>query len=264
MRSLLVFLMLAGSAFCSEQSDKEYQTALDKAKAEYDAKVKVAKDKYVKDLKVEMDVATKKGAPGLDEALALREKIAGLEPVQPKKAENKSDLLRTIDLNRDQVSGTFKFENNAIVTPNTKDARIQIPVAVTVPYTVEFDLERLDGNNALWLGVPVNHKQIFIMLDGWQGTVCGIEMLDGKRAADNETKKSGRLLNVGEKHRISVSVTDHSVGISDNETVVVSWDGDLKRIKEFTEMKVPNHDAMVIGTFENSLKITGITLKDDK
>lgn len=86
--------MLVGSAFCSEQSDKEYQTALDKAKAEYDAKVKVAKDKYVKDLKVEMDAATKKG--DLDGAIKMRDKIVELTPkvvVVPPKPDLTSDLV---------------------------------------------------------------------------------------------------------------------------------------------------------------------------
>jgi hypothetical protein len=78
MRKFFVLFLLAFPAFCSEQAEKDYQSAVDKAKAEFDAKVKVAKDKLVATLKVEMDAATKKG--DLDGALKLRDRIAELTP----------------------------------------------------------------------------------------------------------------------------------------------------------------------------------------
>jgi len=75
---LLLAANVCATAFCSEQTEKEYQTAVEKAKAEFDAKVKVAKDKYAVALKSEMEAATKKG--DLDGALALRTKLAALTP----------------------------------------------------------------------------------------------------------------------------------------------------------------------------------------
>lgn len=96
MRRFLVVLILCSSVLASDQSDKEYQTAVDKAKAEFDAKVKVAKDKYVSSLKVEMTDLTKKG--DLDGAVKIRDKIAGLDGKKDKEPEVKPEVVFLKDL----------------------------------------------------------------------------------------------------------------------------------------------------------------------
>lgn len=73
MRLFLITLLCSASLLASEQLDKEYQEALVKAKAEYEAKVKLLNEDYIKKLKDQLVVLTKAG--DLDAALAVREKM---------------------------------------------------------------------------------------------------------------------------------------------------------------------------------------------
>lgn len=74
--AILLPISAASAETAVEAAVKQYSEATERAKAEYEAKVKAARDACIIKLKAEMTALTKAG--DLDAALKVREKIAAL------------------------------------------------------------------------------------------------------------------------------------------------------------------------------------------
>ena len=91
----------------------------------------------------------------------------------------------------------------------TTDAfpRVLFPVKAPAEYDVEMDVERKEGFRSLILGLVSGESHFAVHIDGWTGTVSGLDLLDGKGADDNETTtRDVSHLPLDKKARVVASV----------------------------------------------------------
>ena len=85
---------------------------------------------------------------------------------------------------------------------DSKDA-IELP---TARYEISLLAQRVDGNDFFCgLTFPVNDSHCSLIVGGWGGTLVGLSCIDGKDAANNDTRLN-RNFKTGQWYRIRVQV----------------------------------------------------------
>ena len=160
------------------------------------------------------------------------------------------DLLRLIDPARDAVEGTWAFDGPALVTANAKFGRIQIPYAPPEEYDVRMVAERNEGANSIVLGLVSHGRPFMVAIDAFDhDPASGVELIDGKSFADNETAVPGRLLEIGKRGTIEVAVRRGSVSVTVNGRRIIDWKGAPDQLGLHVKWKMPRKDALWLGAF---------------
>ncbi|HEX5445086.1 MAG TPA: hypothetical protein VFW87_14705, partial [Pirellulales bacterium] len=171
------------------------------------------------------------------------------------------DLLKRIDVARDQVDGDWKREGTALLSPRKAGARLQIPYEPGGEYTLTVTAERLSGTDSFILGLIVGGRQVAMTLDGYGGETSGLADLDQHDGATNETTRRGRLLPPGKPHTIVCTVRDGTVNVSCDDKQVLSWSGDPLRLTNSVFWTVPNHRQLFLGAWESEFKFTRVEMQ---
>jgi serine/threonine protein kinase len=168
------------------------------------------------------------------------------------------DLLELIEIKRDKISGSWKFEKGELLTP-PKSGRLQIPVSPPEEYDLALTVERVEGNESMLLGLVYGGRQITAVLDGWGGKVSGLQMVDGKSADKNETRIDGALLDVGSPRVITAAVRKAGILITCNNKSI-RWTGDNKRLSADDRYKTDRQDQPYVGSLNATYKISKLEL----
>ena len=170
-------------------------------------------------------------------------KIKELPPEEPQQV----DLLKLIDPKRDSVHGTWKFEGAKLVTP---EGRLIIPYVPPAEYEIEMEVERKTIQRyGLNLGFVIGGRQSMVVVDGFHDVVpiSGLETLDGKSGAENETTFKGRLLELDRLAKVRLRVEPNKVTFAVDGKTIIQWQGDPKRLDLHKIWSVPNKDTLFLG-----------------
>jgi len=142
------------------------------------------------------------------------------------------DLLNLIDLERDTLLGEWKLEDGVLLTPTSSGGRLKLPVEVPTSYELLMEVTRLKGHDTLGLEIVVGEDNIGTMLalDGWLGRACGLHYLDGRGGDQNESTYKGVAFPDQKEHVILCRVTPQSVIVEVDESRIIDWSGDSKRL----------------------------------
>jgi hypothetical protein len=160
------------------------------------------------------------------------------------------DLLALIDPKQDAVSGEFKSDRLVLTIPSAGNSpRIQIPYAPPPEYDLSFVAERKEGTNSLNIGLVFGAAQCMLIIDGTEaGDTSGLEMIDGKNFAVNETTSKGRLLPVDKPKSVVCAIRKDGVTVTVDGKKAVTWKGEAKRLSVFSSWQVPNKDILFLGS----------------
>lgn len=171
------------------------------------------------------------------------------------------DLLKLIDPARDSVIGTWKFDGPTLVSPNAKFGRVQILYAPPDEYSVTLVAERIEGTDSIVLGLVSGGHPFMVAIDAFEhDPSSGVELIDGKSFADNETVVPGRLLENGKRATLVVHVRRQRIGVTVNGKKIVDWEGDADRLSLHPKWKMRRADALWIGAFTSVWRIHALTL----
>jgi len=207
----------------------------------------------------------KKAAPSLTGLAQVRtkkrlEQLAKLEKTSTSKDQKPVNLLALIDVKRDAVHGTWKTWEGTLVSPKLGGARLQIPYVPPAEYDVVVEVTRLDGPNGLTMGLVAGGRQFLATVDGWESKVSGLQLVDGKRADDNVTRFSSRVLTTGRKSTIVYNVRKAGVQMTAGGKRIVSWAGDFNRLSLAERWRVPKRDCLFVLTTSTVCQIHRMTL----
>lgn len=147
-------------------------------------------------------------------------------------AASGTNLLEVVDPVRDASNGRWELTAEGLVSPLDQNARIQIPYEFPQPYVFTAVVERLQGDETLELALPIQDRQMLLVLNGWGGRVSGIHFLDFKEANANETTGENGVLPDSSPHTVVCTVRRDGISATIDGRVFLDWSGNVERIPE--------------------------------
>ncbi|HLY09598.1 MAG TPA: protein kinase [Planctomycetota bacterium] len=159
------------------------------------------------------------------------------------------DLLALVDPQQDALGGPVRMEGAKLVCPaEGLYTRAQIPYLPPAEYDLTIVAERKGGSNSLNLGLVVGESQAMVILGGAAGDVSGLERIDGKNFAENETSVVKNLFEKDRRVTIVCSVRRTGVSVSADGRMLIQWKGDSRRLDVWERWGVPNKKALFIAS----------------
>jgi hypothetical protein len=218
------------------------------------------------------DPADNDGASAGEHAVSLPPaEVAPVKPAQdddaddmpqlPASGDQQSvDLLKLVDPERDSVQGKWELVSGVLSSPAEPEARLQIPFEPPSDYVLTVVGERESGDS-LTIGLVLGGKQVQVILDGWNRTISGLDVVDGRRANANPTAdRTPNLLGDQARYTVICSVTPTSVEVNVNGAQVIKWSGKPEQLSVDAAWAVPKQDQLLIGAAQAVQHISSITL----
>ena len=140
------------------------------------------------------------------------------------------DLLKLADPTKDVIIGKWSLKEDVIIGKwlfadgslmLTEWGRMMLPSSVEGNYDLEVEFTRTEGDGAIFVILPVGSTACDLVVNGWQNKVSGLEFVDFRRAATNDTKMAPAPIVNGQKHLLACRVrTDRGVA-----QIEVDFDG---------------------------------------
>ena len=170
------------------------------------------------------------------------------------------DLLALIDLKHDSISGEWTLENGVLSSTGKEHAaRVVIPYIPPEEYDLVIEAVRTDGTDALTVGLVSGGRQFVHAVDGYtdEGKVLsGFEMLDGKIARDNESRRDGQVFTNGIPAKLSYRIRRGHIQFVANGKSVLDWKGDFKRLTIRPDYGVMDARVLSIGAWMSHFRVT--------
>tara|TARA_R110002111_G_scaffold1157_1_gene8182 strand:- start:44074 stop:47067 length:2994 start_codon:yes stop_codon:yes gene_type:complete len=177
------------------------------------------------------------------------------------------DLLNLIDLERDTLLGEWKWEEGVLLTPTSSGGRLKLPVEAPSSYELLMVVTRLKGRDTLGVEIVVGEDNIGTMLalDGWRGRACGLHYLDGRSGDHNESTYKGCVFPDQKEHAILCRVTPQSVVVEVDDSRIIDWSGDSKRLLHPPKSAATRGRELFLSETQNvSYRISKIQLRPIK
>jgi hypothetical protein len=170
------------------------------------------------------------------------------------------DLLDLVRIERDAVQGPWGFHGEALVTPAVQWSRLALPCNPPEEYDLRIIATRRQGTDSLNIGFVYGGRQGMLMLDGNGGETSWIDLLTPYDLPSNETAVVGKFLKWNRATRILLSVRRHAVNVSIDGAKIIDWKGDPAELKLIPGYRIPDRQALFIGSWDTILAIDELAL----
>lgn len=172
------------------------------------------------------------------------------------------DLLRTVNPELDSVHGIWGKWNGPICSNKDKFLKLQIPVDLPDAYTIRANIKRTWGNDTYGMVLNVGGHQCLLSLDAYGGTICGLDMVAGKKVKSNSTtKKIKTILPMEKTVSLTVVVTPSTVQADVNGTEIVNWLGEASELSLQESWQVPNKSWLHLTTYLSVFDTETLTME---
>lgn len=135
------------------------------------------------------------------------------------------DLLALVKLPDHIVEGTWRRQDNGLLCEAKLHTRFMAPVAVTGSYQLTCKFTRKEKREGIHFSLPVGDTGCIFLLDGFNGTVGGLQFVDGRTAKNSvgtsDAVKITSPLTNGVAHSASITVSQEG----DNAAFATTLDG---------------------------------------
>lgn len=141
------------------------------------------------------------------------------------------DLLARIELPRDQVQGECRLEDGALVIRAEQAAYLEAPVDLPEHYMLDMQVQRLQGDGSLNVGLVVGPSQVMSVVEGWRNRQHGLSLVGGVPGNQNRTTTTRQIFQgASAKVRLRYVVSPNEVTVLYNGDVVTQWKGDPQEL----------------------------------
>lgn len=170
-------------------------------------------------------------------------------------------VLPLIDLPRDAVKGEWTKNRVGLQTPSeVQGAMLRLPVEVPESYELTMTVQRLAGTESFNIGIPVGSSMALIVVDGFNSTVSGLEMVGGRLLTDRfDTLRS--IVLTGKRQQLRIQVTPNSVHVDCDGREIVDWAGSPNQLMIRRQYWAYDRGRAFIGSWESSFEISDIALR---
>ena len=127
-------------------------------------------------------------------------------------------------------------------------------------YSVVARAMRLTGDQTFAIYLPIlgGQKQAMVVIDANRGTVSGLESIDGKLVADNETAHKGRMLLPKREVQVVCTVRKDSITCWCGGVKFVDWRGDMNTLSLPPGWTFPDSKSVYFATQDCSIAMRGM------
>ncbi len=179
---------------------------------------------------------------------------------------NRLDLVALVDPARDAVAGRWVRSGKGILGMTT-DAfpRVLFPVKAPAEYDLTLDVERKEGFRSLIVGLVSGESEFVAHIDGWTGTVSGLDLLDDKGADQNETtRRDLSFLPLDRRVQVVVAVRRSGVRVAVDGRTIIDWSGDARRLSMNKRNRPMPRPGLSVGAWDSRFLIHAATLVEIK
>jgi len=181
------------------------------------------------------------------------------------KAMETVDLLASANMRRHGYYSLFTKKDGAIHTPPAqRNARLLLPATIPAEYELLFEVTRRRGKGSFRVGLVCGGRQCLVVLDGNEGEVDGLNLIDGSAFANNETtrKHPGNfVLRRGTAVVVVCHVRPDGVTVTAEGATAIKWTGDPARLSLKRTWSVPPRPQLFVGSESAGFKISRMLLK---
>ncbi len=159
------------------------------------------------------------------------------------------DLLAGLDPALDTVSGAWQYDGKTLTSPMDAHARFELPYVPPAEYDLILEVEKLEGNLTFAVGLVCGGSQFTVNLDGYEGDISGITLIDMQRADSNPTAYRGKVFPTSKPVTLVCSVRKNGVTVTADSKKIIEWKGDPKRLSQAAWWKVRRSDVLYVGSF---------------
>ncbi|HXX92656.1 MAG TPA: hypothetical protein VEN81_03425, partial [Planctomycetota bacterium] len=175
--------------------------------------------------------------------------LLGTPQTEPKK--DPVNLISLIDADLDSVVGDWSVQGGKLGSPKrSRPPRmhlLQIPYVPPEEYDLTLVIESKGpfdpkgDTTSVDFGLPWGEIRPAVVLDGWDGTVRGLSLIDGKNASENETTGRTRIFTDGTPHTVVCSVRKAGIAVTVDGKSILDWKGEAKRLSsDWTYRDLPD------------------------
>jgi hypothetical protein len=184
----------------------------------------------------------------------------GPEPSPSHAGEGKVvDLLKHIDPKLDAVSGEWKQTDAGLLAPVGEFMRLGVPYLPPDDYELRAVVERKSGSDALFLGLIIDGRPTYAVVDGWTGTKLGLDGLDGEGWDRNATTKATSVFVDQRPREFVCTVHPSSVHVTCDGRTLIDWHGDARRF--LTKCGIPDNLGLQLGDWNTQFLISKFELR---
>ncbi|MDB5290895.1 MAG: DJ/PfpI family protein, partial [Phycisphaerales bacterium] len=176
------------------------------------------------------------------------------------------DLLKLIDPARDTVKGTWKMAGSALSGASDAGnpvASLRIRYQPPEEYDLKVEFTRVKGNECVAQILSHGGHSFLAVEGGWANTVCGIDIIDGKRADSNpSTQKFPQVLKTGARSVVIVEVRSRSVTVKLNGSVVTRYPTNYANLGLYKAFWDIGDSQLGLGAFDGETVFHSVQLID--
>ncbi len=172
---------------------------------------------------------------------------------------NTIDLLSLIDLDRDLLSGEWKFDGRGLASTANTVAQCELPVKAPDEYVLTAVVEGRPHARELLFGLLISGHPAWLRIDGYAGTITNLMGLDGNDVDHNPTVVRGRMLRDDGPNTIVCTVRRGGVRLECNGRTEIDWHGDPARIKT-DDFPARLANDLILQSWNNACRVTKLEL----
>ncbi len=192
------------------------------------------------------------------ESLAL----SGMDSLE---ADQWTDLVDSIDLQMDRLEGTWAWDerDDYLLSATSGRSRMALPVVLTGSYSLKSRLMRMKGTGAMMVVLPVGQSAVMLQVD--EEGHSGLDSIDGKGAADNDSSTTDLQLEERDVTNVEVSVQvegdQADIRVKVDGRSHVKWQGDVNQLSAPSQWSSDETGRIVLGSNGSQFAFQSVQIK---
>ncbi len=177
------------------------------------------------------------------------------------------DLLKVANPEKRSHQGKWELQGGDLVSSAVEQAIVEIPCAVPEEYTLKMQVVRQEGDDAFGIGLVIGGRRCLVVLDAkfkgpGGGHLYGLEMIDGRHCAINETTSKGLVFKNGKASEVLCSVRRGGVLVAVDGITVIDWTGSAERLSVSDYWMTPTDRTLFMASQHSAYRITKMELTE--
>ncbi len=189
--------------------------------------------------------------------IKIEKRIDDAEASIPRKT---IDLLSTLDLTRDRITGGWKPENGTLVANNPNVGILQLAYLPPEEYDLITEVS-VTGGLLTWILVGGGNQFELGMGSNDGSDYAGFELVDGKYANANETTRAFTFV-AKKKYKVVIKVRRSKVSVFVADKLVTEMNTNYQNVALHPNWSITNKHTLAIGNFRGTGTYFAITVRE--
>jgi len=105
------------------------------------------------------------------------------------------------------------------------------------------------------LGLASGGHQFMLVLNGKDGRTSGLEILEGRNFALNESTYKGDPIPLNRPIRIKVEIRKTQIRVTVNDTKIIDWEGPPEKLALYPSWIAPKSTSLFLASYDTTFRV---------